>query len=296
MKKRDYKSRGEKYFIEFLPPDIWDNQSTEERKYYNQYRNNHRWIFEGKQKIKEYEKQIEKLKKKVKEKEKQIKVWNGKMLEGYSEIGYLSKDYEFNCSVNLRKIKPRRLIMIEKGREHEMRKHYNSSDIWGDTTKRGTKRNNPSHSNPKINLFQMGVKGHLKSVEDSKKLESQPLFEPKRNLTVKEKYYVRIEPKLNQRFEGRRWIRNLYVGEKKNVIELLDKSNNEIDWKRKQEKTIRNNLREIYKGYVRYQIFKNGIQNIKVGDKSNELSQHPLDKVMNWVVDIGDDITDWMDK
>lgn len=273
MKKKQYRSRKGKYFMGFLPKEKFLKLTTEERKFYKQYRDNHRWMYEGEEKIKEWKNDIDKIKKKIKEKELQISGdenkdgWKQKMMEGYSEIGYLSKDYDFFCSVNLRKRKSKTLLNQERG-IRGMRKLHNTSDVWGD---KGN-RNNPSE-NWETFKKNMGKGGGKEEIMGN----------------VYEKYYIRIEPK------GRGWIRNLYVGDKDDVLQLLNKWNSDVKWGSKNEKYIRDNLREIYKGYVRFHIYKNGVENIKRGGESS-LSQHPLSNVLNWVDEVGNDILDWMDK
>jgi hypothetical protein len=300
MKKRSYKSKEDKYFIGFQPPEVFEKiqNDKELKKYYQQYRNHHKLISEGKENLLQMKKKLDKIRIEIKGKEKQIKDWNGKMLTGYSIIGDLSKDYDFNCSVNLRKIKPRRLIMIEKGLEHTMKKHYDSSDIYGDTTKRGTERNNPSHENKMRNMEDMGGKTFTQTQKDSERLKGREIYDPQRNLTITEKYYIRFEPKLKRRRRDieKRWIRNLYVGQRDEVINLLKTYNKDIKWEGKDEKYIRDNLREIYKGYGRYMISEHGIKNFKVGSKTNEISQHPFEKVRDWIGEMGDKVFEWMDQ
>lgn len=272
MKKKQYRSRKGKYFMGFLPKEKFLNLTEEERKYYRLYRNNHRWMYEGEEKIKEWKTEIDKLKKKIKEKELQIKGddntdgWKQKMMEGYSEIGYLSKDYDFFCSVNLRTIKSKTLKNQEKGIRGG-RELYNTSDVWSD---KGN-RNNPSE-NWKTFKSKLG-KGKGKEVVRGNEYK---------------KYYIRIEPK------GRGWIRNLYVGKKEDVLHLLKTYSSDIEWEKKSEKYVRDNLREIYKGYVRYHIYENGVENMKKGGE-NPLSQHPLSNVLDWVTEMGNKIFDWMD-
>ena len=114
-----------------------------------------------------------------------------------------------------------------------------------------------------------------------------------------------LEPKSRSEFgkkSKKKWIRNLYVGTRGEVIHLLKTSQPNIDWDKVSEKKMRDNLREIYKGYVRFQIYTNGLDSVKIGyekqkDKDeNPQSQHPSDKVMGWIKDIGTDIVEWMDK
>lgn len=278
MKKREYKSKNNKFFLDFLPPEVFENLSSNDRKHYKLYRDNHRYVYQGEQQILEWKKEIDKLKKKIKDKELQIKGsddskgWKDKMLEGYSHIGYLSKDYEFSCSVNLRKRKSKTLIYKEKGIENMMRKNYKSDVNYGDGSKDGRNVNNPS-------------KGWLEFEDKLKERgDKTPYVPPKPKYY--EKYYIRIDPKSKQ------WVRNLYVGSKEDVILILKKVFEEKDWEKKNEKYLRDNLREIYKGYVRYQIHKDGVKKFQSGD----LSKHPSDKVLDWISDMGDEMFDWMDK
>ena len=268
------------------------------KKYYQQYRNHHKLISEGKDSLEKMKQKLLKLRSDIREKERQIRDWNGKMLEGYSVIGDLSTDYDFNCSVNLRKIKPRRLIRIEKGTEHNMRSHYDTSDIYGDTTKRGTKRINPSSPNSKVNISQSGGKTFSQLQKEREDREDTGPYEPKKNLEIKFKYYVRFEPKMKKKskYQKKRWIRNLYVGEREEVLNLLKVYNKDIKWETKDEKYVRDNLRELYKGYGRFMISEHGVRTFRVGSKTNEKSQHPYDKVRDWVGEMGNKVFDWMDQ
>ncbi|TLP73241.1 hypothetical protein [Maribacter sp. ACAM166] len=278
MKKRDYKSKDNRFFIDFLPQEVFDNLSTENRKNYKLYRDNHRYIHQGEQQILDWKKEIDKLKKKIKDKELQIKGsddgkgWKDKMLEGYSQIGYLSKEYEFWCSVNLRKRKSKTLVHQEKGFQDMMRKNYKSDVSYGDGSKDGKNVNNPSKS---FEEFKQGMK-----VNEYK----TPFIPPQPKYY--EKYYIRIEPK------SKSWVRNLYVGSKEDVIVLLKTGIKEVEWEKKNEKYLRDNLREIYKGYVRYQIHKDGVEKFQSGD----LSKHPSDMVLSWIGEMGDEMFEWMDK
>ena len=124
----------------------------------------------------------------------------------------------------------------------------------------------------------------------------------KRNRVNPKKYYVRIEPKSRSKFKKNQWIRNLYVGMKDEVIHLLKTSQPNTDGDKVSESKLRDNLREIYKGYIRFQIYTNGLDCVKIGyntkkgKEENPQSQHPSDKVMDWVKEVGTDIVEWMDK
>ena len=299
MKEKKYKSKGDKYFIGFQPPEVFEKiqNDKELKKYYQQYRNHHKLVFEGKESLSKMKESLRKLKTDIRHKERQIRDWEGKMLEGYSVIGDLSSDYDFNCSVNLRKIKPKRLINIEKGKEHTMRSYYDTSDVYGDRTKRGTKRNNPSSSNSKSNMTGTGGKTFSQIEKQREEIGNDGPYEPERNLEIKFKYYVRFEPKMRKKdkYQKTKWVRNLYVGERDEVLKLLKVYNSDIKWEIKDEKYVRDNLREIYKGYGRFMISKYGVRTFRVGSKTNDKSQHPNSKVKDWVDEMGDKVFDWMD-
>ena len=291
-KKKDYSVRGDKYNIEYIPEEVYRNLEGEELKYYTQYRNNQRYIWEGKNTIEKTRKEIKKLQKKISDKEQQLKVWEGKMMEGYSVIGYLGEDYDFNCSVNLREIIPKK----NKGE----RMDYDTSVPFKDGKKMGRKTNNPSKD------WEVWKKKHDESGDKELFMDNlENIRKEKRNREYPKKYYVRIEPKSRSKFgkkSKKKWIRNLYVGMRDEVIHLLKTSQPNIDWDKVSEKKMRDNLREIYKGYVRFQIYTNGLDCVKVGyekqkDKDeNPQSQHPSDKVKDWIKEIGTDIVEWMDK
>ena len=288
-KKKDYSVRGDKYNIEYIPEEVYRSLEGEELKYYTQYRNNQRYIWEGKNTIEKTRKEIKKLQKKISDKEQQLKVWEGKMMEGYSVIGYLGEDYDFNCSVNLREIKPKK----NKGE----RSSYNTSVPYRSGKKMGRDTNNPS-KDWEVWKNKYDESGDKELFMD--KLED--IRREKRSKVNPKKYYVRIEPKSRSKFKNNQWIRNLYVGMRDEVIHLLKTSSPNTDWDKVSEKKLRDNLREIYKGYVRYQIYTNGVDCIKIGyntkkgKEENPQSQHPSDKVMNWIKEIGTDIVEWMDK
>ena len=288
-KKKDYSVRGDKYNIEYIPEEVYRSLEGEELKFYTQYRNNQRYIWEGKNTIEKTRKEIKKLQKKISDKEQQLKVWEGKMMEGYSFIGYLGEDYDFNCSVNLREIKPKK----NKGE----RSSYNTSVPYRSGKKMGRDTNNPS-KDWEVWKNKYDESGDKELFMD--KLED--IRREKRSKVNPKKYYVRIEPKSRSKFKNNQWIRNLYVGMRDEVIHLLKTSSPNTDWDKVSEKKLRDNLREIYKGYVRYQIYTNGVDCIKIGyntkkgKEENPQSQHPSDKVIDWIKEIGTDIVEWMDK
>ena len=281
-KKRDFQYSGKPYYINFIPKEKIESLSDEEYSKHSSYRRNYFEYYKG------FE-DIERKKKEIKQIQQKQKVWKSKMMEGYSVIGYLGEDYDFNCSVNLREIKPK----PSKGE----RMDYDTSVPFKDGKKMGRKTNNPSKD------WEVWKKKHDES--DGKELfmdKLEGIRKEKRNREYPKKYYVRIEPKSRSKFKDNQWIRNLYVGMRDEVIHLLKTSSPNTDWSKVSETKLRDNLREIYKGYVRYQIYTNGLDCVKIGyntkkgKEENPQSQHPSDKVMDWVKEVGTDIVEWMDK
>ena len=46
-RKKDYRSKGEKFFLEYIPTEVFDSLKPKERENYQKYRTHHRYIFEG---------------------------------------------------------------------------------------------------------------------------------------------------------------------------------------------------------------------------------------------------------
>ena len=107
-RKKDYRSKGEKFFLEYLPTEVFDSLKPKERVNYKKYRDNHRYLFNGKNQIKEWEEEISKLRKKIKDKKSQINGdgeysgWKEKMMIGYQGVEKYSKDFQFNISIGFR--------------------------------------------------------------------------------------------------------------------------------------------------------------------------------------------------
>ena len=56
-KEKKFRSEGDVFFMDYLPDEVFDNLSESERESYRLYRNNHRWIHDGNEKIKRLESQ-----------------------------------------------------------------------------------------------------------------------------------------------------------------------------------------------------------------------------------------------
>ena len=290
-KKRVFQYSGKPYYINFIPKEKIESLSDEEYSKHSSYRRNYFEYYKG------FE-DIERKKKEIKQIQQKQKVWKSKMMEGYSVIGYLGEDYDFNCSVNLRVIKPKK----NKGE----RSSHNTSVPFKDGEKMGRDTNNTWDKKNEHEIQYDVWKLKHDKVGDKKlfmdKLED--IRKEKENREYPKKYYVRIEPKSRSKFEDNQWIRNLYVGMRDEVIHLLKTSSPNTDCDKVSESKLRDNLREIYKGYVRYQIYTNGLDSINSkldltknkNREENPHTQHPSDKVVGWIKEIGTDIVEWMDK
>jgi len=135
-RKKDYKSRGEKFFLEYLPQEVFDSLKPKEREDYKKYRDNHRYMFNGKNQIKQWEEEISKLREKIKGKKSQINGddensgWKQKMMIGYQGIQHYSKDFQFNISIGFRYRKSEiykneeNYKLGKKGSKKDLREHY----------------------------------------------------------------------------------------------------------------------------------------------------------------------------
>ncbi len=127
MKKQDYRSKKEIFFIDHLPKEVFDNLSVNEKKHYQRYRNHHRFIFDGKQKIEKLEDEIKKMKDEIKSKKVQIKGdentdgWERIMKDSYSQISSLSKKFEFYTSIGFRNRKSKSVSNKTKFNKSEIR-------------------------------------------------------------------------------------------------------------------------------------------------------------------------------
>jgi hypothetical protein len=246
-KKREFQFSGKPYYINFIPKEKIESLSDEEYSKHSSYRRNYFEYYKG------FE-DIERKKKEIKQIQQKQKVWKSKMMEGYSVIGYLGEDYDFNCSVNLREIKPKK----SKGE----RSNHDTSVPYSDGGKTGRDTNNTHDkmfSEWKLKHDKVGDKElFMDKLEDIRR-EKRSSLNPK-------KYYVRIEPKGRGKFKNNIYIRNLYVGLREDVLHLLKESNlfQNTDWNTISEKKLRDRLRELYKGYVRYQIYTNGLYNVSI--------------------------------
>ena len=155
-RKKEYRSKGEKFFLEYLPTEVFDSLKPRERENYKKYRDNHRYMFNGKVQIKKWEEEISKLKDKIKSKKLQI---NGddskglgesvgrkvKMVKGYEGVQKYSDDFQFNISIGFQVRKPK---ILKNKEDYESGKKGSKQDLRNQTTFKGK----PLQSTPRIVL------------------------------------------------------------------------------------------------------------------------------------------------
>ena len=155
-RKKEYRSKGEKFFLEYLPTEVFDSLKPRERENYKKYRDNHRYMFNGKVQIKKWEEKISKLKDKIKSKKLQINGddskdlgdglgWKPKMVSGYEGVQKLSNDFQFNISIGFQVRKPK---ILKNKEDYESGKKGSKQDLRNQTTFKGK----PLQSTPRIVL------------------------------------------------------------------------------------------------------------------------------------------------
>ena len=139
-RKKDYKSRGEKFFLEYLPTEVFDSLKPKEREDYKKYRDNHRYMFNGKNQIKQWEEEISKLREKIKGKKSQINGdgeysgWKEKMMLGYQGVEKYSKDFQFNISIGFQ---TRKSKILKNEEDFKSGKRGRKEDLRNQTTFKG---------------------------------------------------------------------------------------------------------------------------------------------------------------
>ena len=103
-----YVGENTRWFMDYLPKKVFDSLTSEQRKYYREYRRNQRFIGDSQKKVDEIQKEIDSFQKLIRsEKEKQRK-WEEKLKMYYDEISHLDDNFKFGCSVEYRKRKSRK--------------------------------------------------------------------------------------------------------------------------------------------------------------------------------------------
>jgi hypothetical protein len=107
-KKKRYVGEGLKWFVDFLPKEIFYSFTEEEHKNYQGYRSYQSKIGMSSVKISNYQKEIEKLSNLIKKEQFKIKGdtensgWEMKMKIHYDKITHIDKNFQLNCSIERR--------------------------------------------------------------------------------------------------------------------------------------------------------------------------------------------------
>lgn len=109
MKKRKgYKGEGLKFFMNYLPDEIFNSLNDEERYHYREYRRYQKFMGESKERVEKYKQEVEKLNQLIQKENQKVKGtkqesgWKDKMTIHYDKVSHLDKELKLNCSVEKR--------------------------------------------------------------------------------------------------------------------------------------------------------------------------------------------------
>lgn len=100
-KKKTYVGKGLKWFVDFLPDEIFNSMSDEEKKNYREYRRYQKEMGQGLENIKKLQKQIETIQRNIKG-GGEVDGWESKMKMYYDRINHIDKNFKLNCSIERR--------------------------------------------------------------------------------------------------------------------------------------------------------------------------------------------------
>jgi hypothetical protein len=144
MGTKNYKSRDEELFFDYLPDEVFNSLTENERRHYREYRRYHHLVFKGNQKIEKYKKQIQKLNQLIKEERFKLKGgedkegetvfgWNSMLKDHYSIISRLDEQLRLNVTTELRTRKSKSLIVKQnpkkRGEFQILKKTYKQKEL-----------------------------------------------------------------------------------------------------------------------------------------------------------------------
>lgn len=147
MDKIDYESKGEDFFFDYLPDEVFHSLNEEERIHYREYRRYHRLLYQNKKRVEFYEQEIERLKNLIKEEKKKTKKdldndrfgWEFEMKEYYEHISHLHDKFELRVGIEVRnrsskshkiKTKEKRKGLLEVVKKSYGDKKIDELHIW----------------------------------------------------------------------------------------------------------------------------------------------------------------------
>jgi hypothetical protein len=116
MSKPKYKSKNEDLFFDYLPEEVFNSLSEEDREHYREYRRYHNLIYSSQQKIKSLEKDLIKIRSLIREEKSKIKGglrvvngmenevegWTDKLKRHYDHVSHLDRLFKVRVKVELR--------------------------------------------------------------------------------------------------------------------------------------------------------------------------------------------------
>lgn len=238
MRKKKYKYRdnkvlGKSYFSEYLPKDIFESLKKDEKKNYREYRRWYYWVGDSQSRIEKNKLQIQKLKDKISELKEVERDRKDKLNFFYSKVNHLMDKFSFTTTITLR-----------------------------DKTSTSYKVNREVREGKRESLE--GFYGQPKKGWKTRELRSQ--YGGKKLIQRKKIYCIIVS-------KGGTYRKSIYVGSEVDVRTFLtevvykeygrDIMKDSLDF-------VKDEIREIYKDYVRHIVSKDGWENL-VGTSSHNL-------------------------
>lgn len=139
-KKKTYIGEGQRRFFDFLPKEVFESLSDEEKVNYREYRRYQKEVGKGLVRISKHQEEIDKLNRLIQIENKKIKGdgenggWEMKVQKFYDKINHIDKNFHLNCSVERRdrssvskKINDGELVRFKK--DHILKKNYGEKEI-----------------------------------------------------------------------------------------------------------------------------------------------------------------------
>lgn len=141
--EREYQSKGRKFFIDYLPEEVFRGFNKEEMSSYQKYRRHHHEYHKQLKEVEDLETQLESFKSLIREKKKGVKEREKELFKHYDKVKHLGEDIDFNSWVEVEwrnkkkcdenpnlKPKKRVVIMIQYKLGTEFKKKKISCGSW----------------------------------------------------------------------------------------------------------------------------------------------------------------------
>ena len=254
MKKRlKYRSENEKFFLDYFPDRIFKKLNKSEREHYREYRRYHRAIFDTNERIESYQNQIEKLKKKIIDEKDKLVADDYKdgytmlMKTHYNHISDFDKQFKFNVSGS-----------------------------WRDKSSRSYKEKVGIESFEKRDKTKIAFTQKTYKGEEIKKRESLYLHVSASDVLIK--FLKKDESTPSNR-------KNIAFGSLDKCRLALSEIYDE-DWSKDDKEVVKDEVKVIVRGYVRFFIFERGWSTFIT-------STHSRDKIIEWCKGLGKEMYEW---